>query len=607
MKNHITAIFLIILCVIFSVFTYWYNNSKNVLNIYSPTKIGVDLNNNRIIDTDEVVCVDNIETFSLEPTDEFVEKYTQKFNISRQDIISLGYLAQEFAQKRIENTSAKIKYTQKQSTNCKYADVKVKDFDYSKTLALSGFGIVDGEIGNPEKFKHNLEIARKLHLVILNHRSGKYHTLDCPYGKIAHDTVIIPERQLPSNAKPCKFCHKVVKTTQNRTFEHKVNLYKDTIPEIPQPSLKTTSGSIMVYLTDFIKQLFPQRECKTQACKEFIHLVDSAKESIDIAIFGYDEIPAITDALNRAKARNVRIRFVYDETFNSYTNYYKDNSKIIELAQSSRSDRNPESKNLSNALMHNKFIIFDNNIVYTGSMNFSPTGISGYDVNDIIVINSHDVASLYTAEFEQMLNGKFHTSKIKLPQNKIFNIGGTVVEIYFSPKDKSSDRIVQILNGAKHYIYMPAFLITNSKIADAMIAAKSRGVDVRVIIDANSVFTRNSKHSHLRKSGVMLKTENYAGKLHSKMIIVDDEYLITGSMNFSNSGENRNDENLLIIKDKKISKLHKDFFLYLWTMIPNKYLKRNAHPESRDSIGSCSDGVDNNFNGKIDKAEALCK
>ena len=42
-------------------------------------------------------------------------------------------------------------------------------------------------------------------------------------------------------------------------------------------------------------------------------------------------------------------------------------------------------------------------------------------------------------------------------------------------------------------------------------------------------------------------------------------------------------------------------------MIPNKYLKYNAKPESTESIGSCTDGVDNNFNGKIDSQEELCR
>ena len=62
----------------------------------------------------------------------------------------------------------------------------------------------------------------------------------------------------------------------------------------------------------------------------------------------------------------------------------------------------------------------------------------------------------------------------------------------------------------------------------------------------------------------------------------------------------------MIIKNAKLTKEYKAFFLYLWTKIPNKYLKYNAKPESSDSINSCTDGIDNNFNGKIDKEDEGC-
>ena len=257
--------------------------------------------------------------------------------------------------------------------------------------------------------------------------------------------------------------------------------------------------------------------------------------------------------------------------------------------------------------MHNKFLIFDNKTIYTGSMNLSSTGTSGFDINSIIIIKSKEVANLYTKEFEQMLNGKFHTEKNIFTTNRKFLLDNSDIEIYFSPKDKPTNRILELIKNAKTYIYIPTFLITHNEIATELINAHNRGVDVRIIIDANSVTTRNTKHSQLRKSGIMLKTENYAGKLHAKTMIIDDTYLISGSMNFSNSGANKNDENLVIIKDKDIAKLHRNFFLYLWTIIPNKYLHKNAKPESPDSIGSCSDGIDNNFNNKTDNEEDYCK
>lgn len=605
MKRHISALILIIFCIAFAIYTNYRNCYKNVLTVYSPTKLGIDLNKNRIIDSDEIICIDDVEAFSLEPTDEFVEKYSKKYNITRNDIISLGYLAQEFIQKRIENSDTKVKFTGKVTTECKFANITLHDYDYKTMLLHSGFGLTNGKIADIENFKKNLTNARKLHLVILNHHSGKFHTLDCPYGNAARDSVIIPQKQIPNNAKPCKFCHKTKVKTKKYKFKKDFDIFN--IPQIPQPQMVLTEGSITTYLTDFTRQLKPNNECKTAPCKAFLNLVNNSKESIDIAIFGYNEIPAISNALKNAKNRGVKIRFIYDEPFEITETYYNDNQIIKDLASISISDRNPQAKSASNYLMHNKFVIFDNSTVYTGSMNFSPTGLSGYDINDIVIINSKDVADLYQKEFSQMLNGKFHKSKEKLTQNRTFKLGDSTLEIYFSPKDKSSNRIIQILKNSHKYIYMPAFLITHQGIATELINAKKRGVDVRIIIDANSTSIKNSKHKILRTNGIPLKTENYAGKLHSKMIIVDDEYLITGSMNFSNSGENKNDENSIIIKDNKIAKLHKDFFLYLWTMIPNKYLKINARPESKDSIGSCSDGIDNNFNGKIDKAEEFCK
>ena len=80
-----------------------------------------------------------------------------------------------------------------------------------------------------------------------------------------------------------------------------------------------------------------------------------------------------------------------------------------------------------------------------------------------------------------------------------------------------------------------------------------------------------------------------------------------GSMNFSNSGENKNDENTIIIKNTYLAKNYREFFNYLWTIIPNKYLTKTPKAEGSESVGSCQDGIDNNFNGLTDKDEPSCK
>jgi phosphatidylserine/phosphatidylglycerophosphate/cardiolipin synthase-like enzyme len=78
-------------------------------------------------------------------------------------------------------------------------------------------------------------------------------------------------------------------------------------------------------------------------------------------------------------------------------------------------------------------------------------------------------------------------------------------------------------------------------------------------------------------------------------------------MNFSNSGENKNDENLIIIENKEIAKLYKNFFLYQWNKIDDKYLEIDIRAEGPESIGSCFDGLDNNYDGFIDSEDEACK
>ncbi len=604
MKNFLTSILLLLILAAFSIFIIEISKTKEVLTVFTPTKFGIDLNKDKIISSNEIFCTDNIESFSLEPSKSFYDKYSKEFNLSKIDMINMGYLAQEFAQNTMQNKKVMLKITPKVTSECSYAKIKINGINYNDILKNSGFGIFKNKIGNNIKYKEKLKQSRKLNLVILNHHSNKYHTIDCKFGKLAHDTVIIPEKQLPKAAIPCKYCHNIQK---QKAFKLKKGVNLVNIPaNIKSAPLVISSGDIKLYYTDFTQKLKPDNLCRSNECKAFTNLVNNANETIDIAIYGYEEVPAVTQALTAAKARGVKIRFIYDEKYNPQKTYYKGNDIIKNLADEARSDRT-NIVTQSDMLMHNKFIIFDKQTVLTGSMNFSKTGLSGYDENDIVIINSKDIARLYTEEFEQMLNGKFHTKKLKHEMSNRFQLGESTVEVYFSPQDKSTRRIIELIKNAKHYIFIPTFLITHTQIANELVSANKRGVDVKILMDANNVYTRNTKHAFLRSNGIPLKVENYAGKLHSKTMIIDDEYIIMGSMNFSNSGENKNDENMLVIKNNKLAKNYKQFFQYLWNMVPDKYLKFNPKAESYESIGSCSDGVDNNFNGKIDKEDELCR
>ena len=569
-------------------FEIYQKSEKKVIGIINPTQIEVDLNGNNILDDGEIICIPNLKAFTSDLSQSQPE-LENLLSITHSDAIKLGYLTDIFVENTLSEKSVKLKYTGETSPNCKYAEIIVENELYSKKLKNSGLGFKEKE-APIQAYKAQLTKAQKLKLIILNHKSNKYHTLDCKYGLIAHDAIVIPEKQKPEDAKPCKFCH--VKQPKH----HKYNL-KTVNSSVSTYPLTRSSGSIRMYLTDLTSTLKPNNSCDTQVCHEVLNQINKSNSSIDIALYGWDDNPVIYNALVRAKARGVKIRIVYDTSSNSY---YPKLSNFVKIA-------NEKSTDSPKILMHNKFMIFDNSSIITGSMNFAKTGFSGFNSNCIFFINSKEIANIYEKEFNQMLQGKFHNSKSQISHTTVV-LGDTKVTPLFSPKDKIiTNNVLPLIQNAKKYVYIPTFIITHEELANELINAKKRGVDVKLIIDATNVYSRKSKIKELRNAGVPVKVENYAGKMHSKSIIIDDEYIIAGSMNFTNSGENKNDENVLIIENKTLARYYKGFFEYLWKKIPKKYLQHGVRPEGKFSIGSCSDGIDNNYDGNIDKDDIGCK
>ncbi len=566
----------------FTGFEIYRKSDKAVLNIITPTVIQVDLNGNKIFDTGETICIADVETFTSDLSKNQAE-LSGKAGISAHEAIKIGYLTDNFADSVLSDKRVKLKFTGEKNQDCKFADIIINNLSYRERLINSGFALVNGKTS--ENFKTQLEKAKKLKLAILNHKSNKFHTLECKYGLVAHDTIIIPERQIPKDAKPCKFCHISKENKQNQE------------KQVPTYPLAISNGSIKMYLTDLTTKLKPDNKCSSLACREILTQINSSNTSIDIAAYGWDNIPEINNALLKAKSRGVKLRVVYDT---SSKPYYSELKSLVELADKSSTDT-------PKILMHNKFMIFDNSKVITGSMNFAKTGFSGFNTNCVFFINSIEIAKIFEEEFTQMLNGKFHNEKSHVT-HKTAVLGSSKVTPLFSPKDKIiTTNIIPLINISKHYIYIPAFIVTHDDFANALINAKNRGVQVKLIVDATSPAASRSKVKYLRTAGIPVKVENYAGKVHSKSIIIDDKYIIAGSMNFSNSGENKNDENCLIIEDERLARYYRGFFEYLWAKIPDKYLKVNPRAEGKTSIGSCSDGIDNNYDGKIDLQDEACK
>ena len=135
------------------------------------------------------------------------------------------------------------------------------------------------------------------------------------------------------------------------------------------------------------------------------------------------------------------------------------------------------------------------------------------------------------------------------------------VDVAFSPAGGITNMIVSELAKANKSIQIQAYSFTSPEIIKALIDAKKRGVDVRIIIDKSNVAgedkdsPRSQKEKDLLRSivdnGIPLKVDSDFQIAHSKIMIVDSTDVITGSFNFSYSAEHNNAENCLILHGNK--------------------------------------------------------
>ena len=553
-------IYVFIIVFMFSAFCILFPKEQTTIvkSVLSPTEI--------VVDSNHIIKIENIDTFDMYYSDKN-KLYADKFGITEDEAFIIGNLAKYWAEKILYSRQIKIINN----------DIIYNKFSYSNKLANSPFGITEGEITNKAAFERQLNSIRSAKYLIYNIDSEKVYP--------------ISKKNVPKNFLVLRKSH------LKNILDFKINKIKK--QKLKLEYLSTfIDQNYKIIVSDLTTKIKPDRNCSSDICKEILKNINNAKNSIDIAIYGYSSVPSIEKALISAQKRGVKIRLVYDVNTKG-GNIYPDTFRMTKFISDNINDGISAHKEYT---MHNKFYIYDNQIVITGSANLSHTDMSGFNSNSIIVINSSKIAKIYTDEFNQMYEGNFHKDKVSKESKNENNM-----KIYFSPQDKCiTNAIIPIIKKSKNYIYLPSFVITHKELVQELINAKNRGVDIKVIVDALSASNKNSKHELLRQAGILVKTENYAGKMHSKSIIVDDKYLIIGSMNFSNSGENKNDENCIILTNAEATKFYKNFFLYQWNKIPNKWLKYNARAEGFDSIGSCNDGIDNNYDGLIDNADKGC-
>ncbi len=220
----------------------------------------------------------------------------------------------------------------------------------------------------------------------------------------------------------------------------------------------------------------------------------------------------------------------------------------------------------SSGYMHNKFCVFDEDRVMTGSMNPTSNGIDRND-NNMVVISSRSIAANYLHKFRQMYHHRIFkdpdADNRPFPRVKDSN-EGILIENHFCPEDRCEEKIIEHIEGAETSIHFMTFSFTSEGISETIIG-KMDEIEVRGIFENWQAGSRWSQFHRLDglAPGEFIRS-SHEGNMHHKVFIIDAKTTITGSYNPSQNANRNNDENIIIINDEDTSKRFMREFDRIW-------------------------------------------
>jgi len=277
--------------------------------------------------------------------------------------------------------------------------------------------------------------------------------------------------------------------------------------------------------------------------------IDQARLSVDLAVMDLN-LWNLRDALIAAHKRGVAVRLVVDSDY-----LEEDETQEIKAADI------PVLGDRREGLMHNKFTVIDRLDVWTGSLNYTVSDAYRNN-NNLLRVRSARLAESYTAEFEEMfVDDRFDPGSPANTPHREVQVDDTRVEVYFSPDDGAAERLVELVQGAQDSVYFLAYSFTLDELAEALVESSQEGVRVAGVMEARQVESNTgSDYDRFLAAGLDVRLDGNPNNMHHKVLIIDEQVVVTGSYNFSLSAETRNDENSLVIFDPEVADLYLEEF-----------------------------------------------
>jgi hypothetical protein len=321
--------------------------------------------------------------------------------------------------------------------------------------------------------------------------------------------------------------------------------------------------------------------------------INKAKYTVDIAQYEWISLSGtdpILTAINAAYKRGVKIRYIEDYSYSTKNTGVQAMCKanpipILVSPKQGNSSCTTSNGSESYTIMHNKFVIIDeyspdstNSWVWTGSPDWDDA-MQSCDYNNVVVFQSKVLAKAFTHEFNIMWGDTTHgaaadSTKALFGSCKPnsgthhFVIGGSKVDLYFSPSDSVNNQIVKAITSANIDLYCGMFTFTETTDANDIVTQKNAGATAYAVLDQFSS-GGSTPYTTILPNGL---GSNFAGFVsssclyHNKYIIVnpsapcEDPKVLTGSHNWTSGANAENDENTVIIHNDTIANLYLQSF-----------------------------------------------
>jgi phosphatidylserine/phosphatidylglycerophosphate/cardiolipin synthase-like enzyme len=422
-------------------------------------------------------------------------------------------------------------------------------------------------------------------------------------------------------------------------------------PNVPAPA----PAAPPVALPPAASLTFRGRQYPTSAFRPYepvvehvVAAIDAAQKIVRMSIYQFEQ-QVVMDAMVRAKARGVKVEVVLDRShvYTTGTSHEggprRPRPSVVALVKAGFDLL--LLKGQGSGIMHNKFLIVDDELLEGGSYNYTDQSETDHFENAYFTLEKERVA-LYLRYYaymreqaepvdmdklEEILTRAApteaetaaeladvedagteaskrnpdpdgRTSKFPAPPKDEgtpiqFN-GEQFPRAIFSPQGGIEDAIIRAVNAAKATIDIAMFSFYSRRIAEALLEAKDRGVAVRLVLDKSQASLSSlddwfAWHDFDMRvvTGPDDTRDPLYQKMHNKYGVFDGKLVETGSFNYSPNAEKNSFENSNWFDIPELAARYTAFFESMFSQ-GVKPRKPKREPKFKDADAAGAEAAD---------------